>query len=53
MGGEEEEQVTAALEEEEVDDTPEAPRSDFTANDREKWKEILDELDPDDFKYKV
>lgn len=28
-------------------------RGDFTNIDKEKWKEILNELDPDDFKYKM
>ena len=27
--------------------------SDFTTIDKEKWEEILDNLDPDDFKYKM
>lgn len=29
------------------------PKSDFTNIDKEKWEEILAELDPDDFKYET
>lgn len=31
----------------------EAQQADFASVDKDKWNEILDELDPDDFKYKM
>lgn len=34
-------------------ETPPAPGGDFSSIDKEKWNEILDNLDPDDFKYKM
>ncbi len=35
------------------DDIGEYPGGDLTAVDKEKWQKILEDLDPDDFKYKV
>ena len=35
------------------DESTESPKGDFTAVDKEKWQKILEELDPEDFKYKV
>jgi len=32
---------------------PQDPSQDFTSIDKEKWEEILRQLDPDDFKYKM
>lgn len=34
-------------------EVPPAPGGDFSSIDKEKWNEILDDLDPDDFKYKM
>ena len=34
-------------------DNPPTPGGDFSSIDKEKWNEILDNLDPDDFKYKM
>lgn len=35
------------------DGSAEYPGGDLTAVDKEKWQKILEDLDPDDFKYKV
>jgi bifunctional DNase/RNase len=38
---------------EETGEGEQAPSSDFQAIDKERWEEILSQLDPDDFKYKM
>jgi hypothetical protein len=38
---------------EEAAEGEQAPSSDFQAIDKERWEEILSQLDPDDFKYKM
>lgn len=38
---------------EEGETAPEQASQDFRAVDKDKWEEILKELDPDDFKYKM
>lgn len=35
------------------EEMPEHPGGDLTAVDKEKWQKILEDLDPEDFKYKV
>ncbi|MCI5066597.1 bifunctional nuclease family protein [bacterium] len=42
-----------ALEEQEAEAEAANPMKNFTDIDKEKWNEILAELDPDDFKYKT
>jgi len=46
-------QEGAATVEEGDADSEEVPSNDFQALDKEKWEEILSQLDPDDFKYKM
>lgn len=38
---------------EEGESPPEQPSQDFQGVDKDKWEEILQDLDPDDFKYKM
>ncbi len=38
---------------EEGESSPEQPSQDFQGVDKDKWEEILQDLDPDDFKYKM
>lgn len=40
-------------EESQESDIPPAPGGDLSSVDKEKWNEILSNLDPDDFKYKM
>ena len=47
--GEEESHIEQAAAEGEVVD----PTKDFTSIDKDKWEEILSQLDPEDFKYKM
>ena len=54
-GGEGESEEPGAPEEGEAAETSgaEGSKRDFKEIDKEKWKEILDKLDPEDFKFKV
>jgi hypothetical protein len=38
---------------EESQEGEESSSSDFTGVDKDKWEELLEKLDPDDFKYKM
>ena len=50
-GGKESQKQAGATSEEELEDFVQA--KDFKSIDKEKWKEMLADLDPDDFKYKT
>lgn len=46
-------EAESAPEESEREDPGADPSSDFQSLNKEKWEEILSQLDPDDFKYKM